>query len=35
MKTINVTFDDDEFEMLQHLKEKDESWHDAIIRWCK
>jgi predicted CopG family antitoxin len=31
MKTINVAFDDNEFERLCKVK-NDESWHDFILR---
>jgi len=31
MKTINVAFDDDEFERLDKVK-NGESWHDFILR---
>jgi len=30
MKTINVTFEDEEFERLEIAKKKD-SWHDFIM----
>lgn len=30
MKTINVTFEDEEFELLNNAKSND-SWHDFIL----
>lgn len=32
MKTINVTFDDKEFKILNKSKGESESWHDFILR---
>jgi len=32
MKTINVTFEDDQFEKLKKRKKEDESWRDFILR---
>ena len=34
MKTINVTFDDEEIEKLEK-KKGDESWHDFILQLIK
>jgi len=33
MKTLNITFEEDEFIELRKLKKDNESWHDAILRW--
>jgi len=32
MKTINVTFEDDQFEKLKEKKKENESWRDFILR---
>jgi len=32
MKTINVTFEDEQFEELKEEKREDESWRDFILR---
>ena len=34
MKTINVSFEDDEFEQLTLVK-KDLSWRNFILQWIK
>ena len=34
MKTINVTFDDMEFEQLDKIK-ADMSWREFILQWIK
>jgi len=30
--TINVTFEDDDYELLKETKDEDETWHDWLLR---
>ena len=34
MKSINVVFDDDEFDRVRKAKGS-LSWHDAIVKWAE